>query len=123
MLLDDQGEAEQPGDKDHIKVTGPTRMEIAASHASTVLSTGACRRGAPHITSRDQWRCSMRRSDLRRLVLNTTDGSVTGMRIGGDTRFVRATDRPASTRPARRSRDTDGSIVLEANRHAARAAG
>ena len=121
VLLDEiKVDAQQQGDKITIKVTGPSRMEHRGVTIGVNISpTARLRVAVPrniniNATSGDG---SIRAEAIDgRLVLNTTDGSVTGTRIGGDIQ-IRSGDGSIRLDHATGKLDletTDGSIGLEA---------
>jgi DUF4097 and DUF4098 domain-containing protein YvlB len=89
VLLDEiKIDAQQQGDKVTIKITGPTRMEHRGVTLGVNISpTARLRVAVPrninvHAVSGDG---SIRAEAIDgRIVLNTSDGSVTGSRLGGD---------------------------------------
>ena len=121
-LLDEiKVDAQQQGDKITIKVTGPSRMRASRRHASAcnISPTARLRVAVPrsiniNATSGDG---SIRAEAIDgRIVLNTTDGSVTGTRLGGDIQ-IRSGDGSIRLDHATGKLDletTDGSIGLEA---------
>lgn len=121
VLLDEiKVDARQQGDKITIKVTGPSRMEHrGVTIGVNVSPTARLRVAVPrninvNATSGDG---SIRAESIDgRLVLNTTDGSVTGTRIGGDIQ-IRSGDGSIRLNHATGKIDletTDGSIGLDA---------
>ena len=121
VLLDEiKIDAQQQGDKIIIKVTGPTRMEHRGVTLGVNISpTARLRVAVPrninvNATSGDG---SIRAEAIDgRIVLNTTDGSVTATRIGGDIQ-IRSGDGSIRIDHATGKIDletTDGSIGLEA---------
>lgn len=120
-LLDEiKVEAQQQGDKITIKVTGPSRIEHHGVTIGVNISpTARLRVAVPrniniNATSGDG---SIRAEAIDgRIVLNTTDGSVTATRIGGDIQ-IRSGDGSIRIDHATGKLDletTDGSIGLEA---------
>ncbi len=121
VLLDEiKVEAQQQGDKIIIKVTGPTRMEHRGVTIGVNISpTARLRVAVPrniniNATSGDG---PIRAEAIDgRIVLNTTDGSVTATRVGGDIQ-IRSGDGSIRIDHATGKLDletTDGSIGLEA---------
>lgn len=120
-LLDEiKVDAQQQGDKITIKVTGPSRMEHRGVTIGVNISpTARLRVAVPrniniNATSGDG---SIRAEAIEgRLVLSTTDGSVTGTRLGGDIQ-IRSGDGTIRLDHATGKIDletTDGSIGIEA---------
>jgi hypothetical protein len=120
-LLDEiKIDAEQQGDKITIKITGPTRQQYrGVTIGMHVSPTARLRVAVPrHInltaTSGDG---SIRAEAIEgRIVLNTTDGSVTGTRLGGDVQ-IRSGDGSIRIDKSTGKLDletVDGSIGLEA---------
>lgn len=120
-LLDEiKVDARQQGDRITIKVTGPSRLEHRGVTIGVNISpTARLRVAVPRriniaATSGDG---SIRAESIDgRLVLNTHDGSVTGMRIGGDIQ-IRSGDGSIRLEHATGRIDletTDGSIGLDA---------
>lgn len=120
VLLDEiKVDAQQQGDRITIKVTGPSRMEHRGITLGVNISpTARLRVAVPrniniNATSGDG---SIRAEAIDgRIVLNTTDGSVTGTRIGGDIQ-IRSGDGSIRLDHATGKLDletTDGSIGLE----------
>jgi len=121
VLLDEiKIDAQQQGDKVTVKITGPTRMEHRGLTIGVNISpTARLRVAVPrniniHAVSGDG---SIRAEAIEgRLVLNTSDGSVTGTRLGGDLQ-IRSGDgsiRLDNTTGKLDLETTDGSIVFEA---------
>lgn len=121
VLLDEiKVDAQQQGDKVTIKVTGPTRMEHRGLTIGVNISpTARLRVAVPRniniqAVSGDG---SIRAEAIEgRLVLNTSDGSVTGTRLGGDIQ-IRSGDGSIRLDHITGKLDletTDGSIGLEA---------
>ena len=120
-LLDEiKIDAQQQGDKITIKITGPSRMEHRGLTIGVNISpTARLRVAVPrniniNATSGDG---SIRAEAIEgHLVLNTTDGSVTGTRLGGDIQ-IRSGDGTIRLDHATGKIDletTDGSIGIEA---------
>jgi DUF4097 and DUF4098 domain-containing protein YvlB len=113
-------DAQQQGDKITIKVTGPSRSEYRGVTIGMHISpTARMRVAVPrainiHATSGDG---SIRAEAIEgRIVLNTSDGSVVGTRLGGDIQ-IRSGDgsiRLDHTTGKIDLETTDGSIGLEA---------
>ncbi len=113
-------DAQQQGDKVTVKITGPTRMEHRGLTIGVNISpTARLRVAVPrniniHAVSGDG---SIRAEAIEgRLVLNTSDGSVTGSRLGGDI-HIRSGDGSIRLDNIRGKLDLeteDGSIGLEA---------
>jgi DUF4097 and DUF4098 domain-containing protein YvlB len=121
-LLDEiKVDAQQQGDKITIKVTGPSRMEHSGLTIGVNISpTARLRVAVPrsiniNATSGDG---SIRAESIDgRIVLSTTDGSVTATRLGGDIQ-IRSGDGSIRIDHATGKLDletTDGSIGLEAS--------
>jgi DUF4097 and DUF4098 domain-containing protein YvlB len=112
-------EAEQQGDRIVVKVTGPARAEFRGVTVGIHISpTARLRVAVPRnsnieATSGDG---SIRAEAIEgRLVLNTSDGSVTGTRIGGDVQ-IRSGDGSIRLDNATGTLDletTDGSIGID----------
>ena len=120
-LLDEiKVEAEQKGDRIVVKVTGPARAEFRGvtigMHISPTarLRVAVPRNSNVEATTGDG---SIRAEAIEgRLVLNTSDGSVTGTRIGGDVQ-IRSGDGAIRLENATGKLDletTDGSIGIDA---------
>ena len=120
LLEEIKVDAQQQGDKVTIKITGPTRMEHRGLTIGVNISpTARLRVAVPrniniHAVSGDG---SIRAEAIEgRLVLNTSDGSVTGTRLGGDIQ-IRSGDGSIRIDNSTGKLDletTDGSIGLEA---------
>ena len=121
-LLDEiKVETQQQGDKITVKVTGPRRSEFRGVTIGMHISpTARLRVAVPrnaniHAMSHDG---SIRAEAIEgKLVLTTTDGSVTGTRLGGDLQ-IRSGDGSIRLDSATGKLDletTDGSITLEAS--------
>jgi Putative adhesin len=121
VLIDEiKVDAQQQGDKITIKVTGPKRAEYRGVTIGMHISpTARLRVAVPrninvHAVSGDG---SIRAEAIEgRIVLNTSDGSVTGTRLGGDIQ-VRSGDgaiRLDNTTGKLDLETTDGSIGIEA---------
>lgn len=121
QLLDEiKVDAQQQGDKVTVKITGPTRMQHRGLTIGVNISpTARLRVAVPrniniHAVSGDG---SIRAEAIEgRLVLNTSDGSVTGSRLGGDIQ-IRSGDGSIRLDKITGKLDletTDGSIGLEA---------
>ncbi len=121
VLLDEiKVDAQQQGDKVTIKVTGPTRMEHRGLTIGVNISpTARLRVAVPRNINIQAVSCdgSIRAEAIEgRLVLNTSDGSVTGTRLGGDIQ-IRSGDGSIRLDHITGKLDletTDGSIGLEA---------
>ncbi|HWI19358.1 MAG TPA: DUF4097 family beta strand repeat-containing protein [Vicinamibacterales bacterium] len=121
VLIDEiKVDAQQQGDKITIKVTGPKRTEYRGVTIGMHISpTARLRVAVPrniniHAVSGDG---SIRAEAIEgRIVLNTSDGSVTGTRLGGDIQ-IRSGDGAIRLDNATGKLDletTDGSIGIEA---------
>lgn len=120
LLEEIKVDAQQQGDKVTIKVTGPSRMEHRGLTIGVNISpTARLRVAVPrniniHAVSGDG---SIRAEAIKgRLVLNTSDGSVTGTRLGGDIQ-IRSGDGSIRLDHITGKLDletTDGSIGIEA---------
>jgi hypothetical protein len=115
----DQGRRAAAGRQDHLKVTGPAAPTIAASRSACTsrrprASASRCR--ARQHQRDERRRIDPRRGDRRHIVLHTTDGSVTGTRLGGDIQ-IRSGDgsiRIDNTTGKLDLETDDGSIGVEA---------
>ena len=120
-LLDEMKvEAEQKGDRIVVKVTGPARAEFRGVTIGMHISPTARLRVAVPRNSNIEATTgdgSIRAEAIEgRLVLNTSDGSVTGTRIGGDVQ-IRSGDGAIRLENATGRLDletTDGSIGIDA---------
>jgi hypothetical protein len=121
VLLDEiKVDAQQQGDKITIKVTGPTRQQYRGVTIGMHISpTARLRVAVPRSVniSASSGDGSIRAEAVEgRIVLNTSDGSVTGTRLGGDIQ-IRSGDGSIRLDHATGKLDletTDGRIVLEA---------
>ena len=121
VLLDEiKIEAQQQGDKIVIKVTGPTRMEHRGVTIGVNISpTARLRVAVPrniHLTAVSGDGSIRAEAIEGRIVLNTTDGSVTATRVGGELQ-IRSGDGSIRLDDVTGKLDLetrDGNITLEA---------
>ena len=120
VLLDEiKIDAQQDGDKITVKVTGPSRRDRGVTIGVNISPTARMRVAVPRnlTLSAHSGDGSIRAEALEgRIVLNTSDGSVVGSRLGGDIQ-IRSGDGSIRLDQITGKVDletTDGSIGLEA---------